>query len=202
MISCSISALKLNKWLNISYYIAQNCNSNVWHTGSGRLNVSFIAATLTQWWTREKREFDEAVKSTVWSIQKINCGNKRRAGAEHLFYIYTDLWKPPTFTSLSAPFLSPQPTPPHTISRSEVHLLSASLPWHFTPPTHIRMLPPHHSLLPLHYVIMIIAHRGLRKLNFPFCSGSFIPPVSLCAAPLTPHNPLQACSLLLGHLIK
>lgn len=51
--------------------------------------------------------------------------------------------------------------------------------------------PPPSSLLPLHYVIMIIAHRGLRKLNFPFRSGSFIPAVSLCATPH--HHPTILC---------
>lgn len=59
---------------------------------------------------------------------------------------------------------------------------------------------PPSSLFPLHDVIMIIAHRGLRKLNFPFRSGSFIPPVTLCAAP--PLIPSFSQALEFGPLIE
>lgn len=58
------------------------------------------------------------------------------------------------------------------------------------------------SRLPLHYVIMIIAHRGLRKLNCLFCSGSFIPPVSLCATSPSPTILCRHGALLPGHLME
>lgn len=50
------------------------------------------------------------------------------------------------------------------------------------------------SRLPLHYVIMIIAHRGLRKLNCLFRSCFLYPTsFSLCRLPIA-HHSLQAWS--------
>lgn len=103
------------------------------------------------------------------SREPVNCTFPRSHQPLKSLQPFRHLPLPPPPSSLFLP-----PTRPRTISLARVHLLSASLPWHYNP-----LHPP--ALLPLHYVIMIIAHRGLRKLNFPFCS--VIPAVSFLFFP-------------------
>lgn len=132
----------------------------------------------------KKRRFDEGAESVGRVRSQVaKSGGKNREMSSELVhgtcFTYTLALKslqPFRHLPLLLMLILP-PTRSWTFPLSKVRLLSASLHWHYNPPL---------SLLPLHYVIMIIAHRGLRKLNFPFCSGSFIPPVSLCATSPSP----------------
>lgn len=152
---------------------------------------------------KRKGGFDEVVESSRKVFSQPANSEKKTAveiSGELVHNTFLHLhWSLKAF-NLSVTFLSPPSLSSHQPDHRQF-LSARFVSFLLRFPDIITPQPPP-SLLPLHYVIMIIAHRGLRKLNFPFRSGSFMLPVSLCAASPSPHDSLQAWTLLLGHLIK
>lgn len=110
------------------------------------------------WWSAEPWVAVE------WSCQ--SCGASYRATC---FVFFPSLW-PSTFSSSSSPSRSSSHEPGnfHHLQSWSFSFLRRFADITSTPPPH------HPSLLSLHYVIMIIARRSLRKLNCLFCSASFL----------------------------
>lgn len=133
------------------------------------------------WWSAEPWVAVE------WSCQ--SCGASYRATC---FVFFPSLW-PSTFSSSSSPSRSSSHEPGnfHHLQSWSFSFLHRFADITSTPPPH------HPSLLSLHYVIMIIARRSLRKLNCLFCSASFLaggggskrnfqPPPHSSSSPLSP----------------